>query len=339
MQSALATLNAHLEGKVPFYEAEYRMRCKDGSWKWIRDRGTVVSRAPDGTPLRMVGVTDAANQLWSNPEDRARFVRLLEDHGVVRDFECRLKRRDGSLIWVSVNSRRVTGADGRTLWYEGFTADITERKLAETALRESEENFRALFLNSPDALYLASLETGRIDDINEAFESLFGYSRDEVVGRTSAELNFYCDPEDRRKVIAELRTAGRVSGVEVRGRKRNGEVILTALSGTAMAVRGEPYVVGVVRDITSARVAEAKLRESEERFAALFRSSPTAMSLSDLRGVNAEPHQLEQVMMNLAVNAKDAMPRGGKLTIETSLVERDARPGLIRGCSRAATPC
>ena len=54
--STMAILNDHLEGKSPFYQAEYRMKCKDGTWKWVRGRGTVVSRGADGKPLRFVGV-------------------------------------------------------------------------------------------------------------------------------------------------------------------------------------------------------------------------------------------------------------------------------------------
>ncbi|MBS1857363.1 MAG: PAS domain S-box protein [Acidobacteria bacterium] len=345
--SVLATLNAHLEGKTPFYEAEYRMRCKDGSWKWIQGRGTVVSRGADGTPLRLVGaqtditerklaeqaredaerqyreifegamegmyrtspegrslaansalarilgyesgehavasITDSASQAWLYPQDRTRFVQLLEDHGFVRDFECRLKRRDGSPVWVSLNSRKVCAQSGETLWYEGFIEDITERRLAETALRESEEKFRALFVNSPEALYLASLEDGTIDDINGAFEELFGHRREDVIGRSSSELNLYSDPADRQRVIAALRETGQIRGFEVQGRKKSGETLVASLSGTAMMLRGELHVLGVVRDITAGKVAEARLRESEEKFATVFRSNPTAMAISDPR--------------------------------------------------------
>ena len=126
--------------------------------------------------------------MWLDPDGRSRFLRLLEQHGVVRGYECQFKRKDGTAIWVSLNSRMVFGEDGRALYTEGFIEDITERKRMEDALRKSEEKFAKAFRGSPVAKVLAKIESegNRIVDANEAFERLSGYRREEVIGRTRA---------------------------------------------------------------------------------------------------------------------------------------------------------
>jgi PAS domain S-box-containing protein len=80
-------------------------------------------------------ITDAGHQIWVNPEDRLAYLKLLEEHGIVRGYECVNKRKDGTKVWLSISSRRVCGPDRKTLYYEGFIEDITERKRAEEALR------------------------------------------------------------------------------------------------------------------------------------------------------------------------------------------------------------
>lgn len=88
----------------------------------------------DPTEAGGLAVTGAASQIWQDPEARERMVQLLETQGIVRNYECRLKRRDGTPIWVSLNARRVTDPDGNSVFYEGFVNDITERMQAREAL-------------------------------------------------------------------------------------------------------------------------------------------------------------------------------------------------------------
>src|ERR1039458_441443 len=119
--------------------------------------------------------TDLARDVWVNPDERAQYLRQIEEHGSVRGFECLFKRKDGRHIWVSLNDRRVCGADGRMLYLEGFMEDITERKRAEAALRESEARYRTAFQTHLDAINIARLDDGKILDCNQAFIDIAGY--------------------------------------------------------------------------------------------------------------------------------------------------------------------
>jgi PAS domain S-box-containing protein len=97
-------------------------------------------------------IWNTAIQAWVDPQERAEYVRLLETQGFVRNFECRLRRKDGTPILLSMNTRQVRGPDGKTLYYSGILEDITERKRAEEASRESE---RMLKQNESDLRKLA----------------------------------------------------------------------------------------------------------------------------------------------------------------------------------------
>lgn len=79
--------------------------------------------------------TDVAHQLYVNPNRRAEFIRLLEQHSAVSEFETQVYRKDGSIIWVSINAHVVKDENGKSLYYEGLLEDITERKRAAEALR------------------------------------------------------------------------------------------------------------------------------------------------------------------------------------------------------------
>jgi PAS domain S-box-containing protein len=83
-------------------------------------------------------ITDSPRQVWLDPNERPQFFRMLEQQEAVRGYQCQWKRKDGTAIWVQFNGRRVRGTDGRTLCYEGFVQDITERKRAEEELRRNQ---------------------------------------------------------------------------------------------------------------------------------------------------------------------------------------------------------
>lgn len=87
----------------------------------------------------MTLITDSGRQVWESPEDRLLMHRLIEEQGAVRGHECRFRRKDGTLIWVSINARKTAGPDGQTEYYQGSFEDITERRKARQALEEANQ--------------------------------------------------------------------------------------------------------------------------------------------------------------------------------------------------------
>ncbi len=195
-----ATLNAHLQGRTPAYEAEHRLLTKDEAWLWVLDRGKVVERRADGTPIRAVGTH----------------------------------------------------------------TDITARKRAEDALRDSEEKVRAVVETMVDGIITID-EAGIIESVNPAVERIFGFSKDDLIGRNVAVLM----PETPGAVHANsIRNYVRTglakvigSGREFSGRRQDGTIIPLEIGISEINQGGRRMFTGIVRDITERKQIERMKNE------------------------------------------------------------------------------
>lgn len=255
---------------------------------------------PDREALLAVKATD----LYVNPEEHRCYQAALEQDGIVRHFEVRFRRPDGEVIWVEGNARAVRDADGQLLYYEGALQDISVRKRAEEALRESEEKFSKIFRNSPDAIGLISLMNGKIVEATKAFFHISGYTFDEAIGRTTTELNLWANPSEREQFVGLLQTQGRVINREGDFRLKSGEIRTGLLSGEVVEVEGKKYIGVIIRDITERRRAEEELRASREQLRALTARLAEAEETERRRLARELHDQVGQNLTALNLNLK-----------------------------------
>jgi PAS domain S-box-containing protein len=141
-----------------------------------------------------------------------------------------------------------------------FTAvvrDISERKRSEAILRQSQEKYASMVQSSPDAITLRSLPDRRYLEVNEGFERLTGYSAEEVLGKTPAELNLWVEPESHQTTLQMVETQGQVNGEEFRFRTKAGEIRYGRVSAARVMINGQQCMLAVTHDITDRRRAEA----------------------------------------------------------------------------------
>ena len=155
-----------------------------------------------------------------------------------------------------------------------MATDITERKQTEEALRESEEKFSKAFQHSPMTLSITRAKDSRYIDVNPTFESLSGWRREEVIGRTAFDLGIWVDPRERVAFVKRLAAGQAVQNVEFHARTKSGEVYTCLGSAELIELNGEPCVLAVSANITDLKRAEAILRESEERFRLVANTAP-----------------------------------------------------------------
>jgi PAS domain S-box-containing protein len=143
--------------------------------------------------------------------------------------------------------------------------DITELKEAQQAMQQSEEKFSKAFRCSPNCISISTLNEGRYIDVNDSCLRIFGYRREEVIGRTSIELNIWVDPQDRDRMKQALQERGAVANMEVKLRTKTGEVRVGLLSAEIVEIAGERSLLAIINDITERVRAEEKLRAAQER--------------------------------------------------------------------------
>ena len=227
--------------------------------------------------------SDISREIYAEPAQREEFKRLLEQNDFVRGFEHQTFRKDGNKLWILVNARAVRDENGRILYYEGFAQDITERKQAENALRDSEQRYRDLVENSLELICTHDLD-GNVLSINRAALDLFGCGSPDFVVRNIRDI-LVPEVRDQFEMYMErILKEGASSGPMFIQTKNGERRVLEYYNSLRTEGLDAPIVRGIARDITEARRAERALRESEERYRELFENSRDALYVHDMGG-------------------------------------------------------
>jgi PAS domain S-box-containing protein len=152
---------------------------------------------------------------------------------------------------------------------ENLQQEINERKGAEEALKESEEKFSKAFQTSPYAITITRVEDGRFINVNDAFTSLTGFTREEAVARSSVSLQLWVDEEDRKRVVSALLEGRDVVGQEFLFRRKNGEIITGLFSAQVIHLRKAPFILSSINDITERKQAEEQIHRQRKLLAAI----------------------------------------------------------------------
>jgi PAS domain S-box-containing protein len=219
-----------------------------------------------------------------HPDDREQFAanpsQPTPEHSNSQ-MTYRVLRHDGSVIWLEKSARAFFDDQGRMLRMIGVVADITARKHAEQALAQSQERFSKAFRQSPMLLTLSNARDHRYIEVNETFERITGWRRDEVIGRTAFDLGLWADPAQRVDVIKRLLAEGSLRNLEARFCMRDGSIRIGQVSAEMIELDGQPCALGVIADITERKRAEEALRESESRFRLVANTAPVLIWMSD----------------------------------------------------------
>jgi diguanylate cyclase (GGDEF)-like protein/PAS domain S-box-containing protein len=225
----------------------------------------------------------SATELYQDPAYREDYIAVLRRERMMTSNEISLRRKDGSPCWL-IESVHLLDGDPEIL--EGTVIDITDRKLTENALRESEERYRLLVERMREGLAQAGND-GVLQFVNDRFCEMVGYAREELVGMQGDILLAY--PEDialmREKIRLRMRHVA--DQYEVRVRRKDGTILWMEIGGAPVVDAAGKVVgsIGVHNDVTERRMAEEALRESEARYRLMAENSTDMISRTSNRGI------------------------------------------------------
>jgi diguanylate cyclase (GGDEF)-like protein/PAS domain S-box-containing protein len=219
--------------------------------------------------------------------DRARFVERLRTAKELTNFEQRMRRKDGSVVWVLTSASLVANELGKGLVIQGTLTDVTERKRSDEAVRQAEEKYRAIFENSVVGIFQGTPD-GRITSINRAFTEMLGYdSPEQVLAENPDRASILLvDPSQMAEWFQRLNEHGVVRGAEfeVYRKDRTTKWVRGSLRAIRDAAGNIVLHEGTVEDITERKQTEEMLQNSENKYRVLFEDSADATWLMDESG-------------------------------------------------------
>jgi PAS domain S-box-containing protein len=221
-----------------------------------------------------------AQDVYANPSDRNKFRQEVGFKGFVRDYEIRVRRKDGTELDCLLTSVPWRSSDGKIIGYQGILRDITARKKIEEELRDSEKRFRKIFESAPIPTMITSLE-GPILDVNNAWVQMSGYSREEAIGKSTIDLSMLLDPEERDKIVKTLLEKKRLSNIEISRRTKSGELRSLLNTLELVDLSGQSCILNMQVDITDRKRAEEKLRQHSEQLEEMVKERTRKLKSSE----------------------------------------------------------
>jgi PAS domain S-box-containing protein len=193
------------------------------------------------------------------------FLQLVFETGKRQSgVEYRVLCKNGEYLWYKANASLITDPVSGTPTLVAIGRDITERKLAEKTLRQSEEKFSAAFRASPDAVTLSRLSDGSYLEVNDGFTAITGYTNEEALSSSSSGLHLWTNPEQREYLLRELNEHRIAREVEAHFRRKDGSIIIGQISARIIEINSEPYVLAITRDVTEQEHIQKELIKAQK---------------------------------------------------------------------------
>jgi len=210
------------------------------------------------------------------------FNRTYRTGEPARILEYEIFKKDGSPKTLQLSASLIKDPSGKSIGFRGVVRDITERKRAEEALRESEERYRSLFKNNHTVMLIVDPETADIVDANPAACSFYGWSHKELTSKKITDINTLT----AEQVFQEIERAKSEENQHFffRHRLATGEIVDVEIFSGPITLNGKQLLYSIVHDITERKKAIEALRDSEEKYRTVLEANPDPVVVYDIEG-------------------------------------------------------
>ncbi|WP_411562779.1 PAS domain S-box protein [Pseudomonas shirazensis] len=259
-----------------------------GTWDWHIPSGMLYgsARAAQLHGLEPVPFHESFEAFFEGvPEHEREAMResyrsLREGPAGSYQITYRVQLENGAARYIESRARLYRDEQGDPLRMAGTLLDITDQVEREQRLSASEEKFASLFQVSPDPICVTRQDNGQFIEINPAFSQTFGWSAQQVLGRTAEQIGLWAETAERAQRIEHVIRERALSNVAVVVNHRSGAPMTCVISSRLIMVDNQTCSVTSLRDITQQQRAEAAIKASEEKFAKAFHSSPDAITIT-----------------------------------------------------------
>jgi PAS domain S-box-containing protein len=242
-------------------DAIYSVRLEDGS---LTSWNPGAERLLGYSAKEMIGTRGGSYiPVERLEQDGKYFVQVMQGKGV-QQFETQRLRKDGSLVDVAITLFPIFDAKGLVTAAAGIVHNLTERQRAGRILRDSEARFRQVFEGSLDAIQINAVDGGAYIDVNGAFLRLFGYQREEIIGKTPSEVKIWANRDQHLNFVKLLRENNEVRNFEAEFKASSGELKSVLTSSVRIDIAGRPCIISFDRDITDRKRTEGALIRAGE---------------------------------------------------------------------------
>lgn len=228
----------------------------------------------------VIGKTSIELNVWEDPNDRLKLVKGLEKKGYVENLEANFKMKNGKIIngLMSASIIQINGEDCLL----SITRDITDRKIIEQKLKESEENYQHIIHGMQDMVFVIDWN-GKIMDVNNSAIKNLGYSKDELINLSLTKLDSSLSLKEIKKLLKNFPTE-KIQSFQTKHLTKDKKEIPVEIQSTVIKYQGKSVILSIARDISFRKLAEEKIKASEENLKSFFNNVDELIFILDDKG-------------------------------------------------------